>query len=69
MFIQKVYVICEPSETILIVKKVFSTNSTSSCPEMFCKKNVPNNFAKFTGKHLCQSLFLNKVAGLSLQLY
>ena len=22
------------------------------------------NFAKFTGKHLCQSLFLNKVAGL-----
>ena len=21
------------------------------------------NFAKFTGKHLCQSLFLNKVAG------
>ena len=27
------------------------------------------NFAKFTGKHLCQSLFFNKVAGLSLQLY
>ena len=24
------------------------------------------NFAKFTGKHLCQSLFLNKVAGLKL---
>ena len=22
------------------------------------------NFAKFTGKHLCQSLFFNKVAGL-----
>ena len=30
------------------------------------KKGVPKNFAKFTGKHLCQSLFLNKVAGLSL---
>ena len=27
-------------------------------------KNVLKNFAKFTGKHLCQSLFLNKVAGL-----
>ena len=25
---------------------------------------VLENFAKFTGKHLCQSLFFNKVAGL-----
>ena len=31
---------------------------------MFCKKDVLRNFAKFTGKHLCQRLFLNKVAGL-----
>ena len=28
------------------------------------KKGVLRNFTKFTGKHLCQSLFLNKVAGL-----
>ena len=28
-----------------------------SHPEAFCR-----NFAKFTGKHLCQSLFFNKVA-------
>ena len=28
------------------------------------RKGVPGNFAKFTGKHLCQSLFFNKVAGL-----
>ena len=28
------------------------------------KKGVLKNFAKFTGKHLCSSLFLNKVAGL-----
>ena len=27
------------------------------------RKDVPRNFAKFTGKHLCQSLFLNKVEG------
>ena len=27
-------------------------------------RGVLRNFAKFTGKHLCQSLFLNKVAGL-----
>ena len=31
--------------------------------EEFCKKGVLKNFAKFTRKHLGQSLFLNKVAG------
>ena len=31
--------------------------------EVFCKKGVLWNFAKFTGKQLCQSLFFNKVAG------
>ena len=33
--------------------------------EVFCKKAVQRNFAKFTGIHLCQCLFFNKVAGLS----
>ena len=28
------------------------------------KKGVLRHFVKFTGKHLCQSLFFNKVAGL-----
>ena len=28
------------------------------------KKGVLRNFAKFTGKYLCQCLFFNKVAGL-----
>ena len=28
------------------------------------KKGVFRNFTKVTGKHLCQSLFFNKVAGL-----
>ena len=36
----------------------------SSRPEVFCKKGVIGNFAKFTGKHLWQSLFFNKVVGL-----
>ena len=36
----------------------------SSFPEVFCKKGVLRNFAKFTGKYLCQSLFFNKVVGL-----
>ena len=33
------------------------------------KNDVFRNFSKFTGKHLCQGLFFNKVAGLGLQLY
>ena len=32
---------------------------------MFCKTGVLRNFAKLPGKHLCQSFFFNKVAGLS----
>ena len=32
-------------------------------PEVVYKKSVLRNFAKFTGKHLCQSLFFNKVEG------
>ena len=36
----------------------------SSRPYMFCKKGVLESFAKFYGKHLCQSLFFNKAAGL-----
>ena len=40
--------------------------SRSSRPEVFCKKSILRNFAKFTGKQLCQSLFFNNVAGLRL---
>ena len=32
---------------------------------MFCKKGILRNFAKFTGKHLCQSVFFNKTAEAS----
>ena len=31
-------------------------NSRSSRPEVFCKKGTFKNFAKFKGKHACQSL-------------
>ena len=34
---------------------------------MLCKKGAFKHFSKLTGKHLCQSLFLNKVAGLRTQ--
>ena len=35
-------------------------------PEVFYKKAVLENFTKFTEKHLCQILFLNKVAPATL---
>ena len=38
----------------------------SSCPEVFCEKGVLRNFTKFTGKHLCQSLFLINLQGLEI---
>ena len=41
-----------------------SIKQKKESPDLFCKKGVLENFAKFTGKHLCRSLFLNKVAGL-----
>ena len=36
----------------------------SSYQRCSMKKGVLRNFAKLAGQHLCQSLFLNKVAGL-----
>ena len=44
--------------------KVVLTQTTMLPLEVFYKKDVLKNFAKFTGKHLCQGLFFNKVAGL-----
>ena len=52
-----------------VVFKLPLISERSSHPKVFCRKGVLENFAKFTGKHLCQSLFSNKVPGLSLQLY
>ena len=38
----------------------------SSHSQMFFKIRTLKKIAKFTGKHLCQSLFFNTVAGLTL---
>ena len=40
--------------------------SKSSCPEVFYNKGVLEIFTKFTGKHLRQSFFFNKVANQSV---
>ena len=42
----------------------FHRGFRNSRSEVFCKKSVLKNFAKFIGKHLCRSLFFTKVAGL-----
>ena len=47
-----------------IIRPRFSGTSRSSHRRCSVRKGVLRNFAKFTGKHLCQRLFLNKVAGL-----
>ena len=39
-------------------------NQQKQPPEVFSKKGIPKDFAKLTGKHLCQSLFFNKPAGI-----
>ena len=43
----------------------YSLPLENSCPEVFCRKGVLRNFAKFTGKRPCQGLFFNKNADLS----
>ena len=56
-------------KSILIINyNYLHLNVRSSHPELFCEKSILENFAKLTGKQLCQSLFFNKVADLR-QLY
>ena len=45
------------------VKDIFKSILTYQL-KVFCKNGVLRNFTKFTGKHMCQSLFFNKGAGL-----
>ena len=58
--------------TSLIMKLLAQVNISSNliteavARRCSVEKGVLKNFAKFTGKHLCQSLVFNKVAGLSL---
>ena len=40
---------------------IMNNSLQKQSPEVFCKKGVLKKFAKFTGKHLYQSIFFNKV--------
>ena len=53
-----------PRTNSVIERKLGAVLARRSPPEVFCKKRVLKNFAKFTEKHLCQSHFLNKVSAL-----
>ena len=60
------YEICKISKNTFFIEHLQTTASDlssvlrSSRPEVFCKKGVLRNFAKFAGKHLCQTLLFNK---------
>ena len=49
----------ELSEEFMVMRK------EEQSPEVFCKKDVFRKFPKFTGKHLCQRIFFNKVTGIA----
>ena len=46
------------------IAKLFVLKYRNSHQRFSIKKSVLKNFAKFTGKYLCQCLFLNKIADL-----
>ena len=63
----KLYPICVKFSSILVLaSKTMTEPVTQRCS---VRNGVLRNFAKFIGKHLCQSLFFKKVGGCSLQLY
>ena len=53
--------------TVIYLTTYFYLNvqQLSSLSQILFKMGVYKNLGKFTGKHMCQSLFFNKVAGAS----
>ena len=49
---------------IVLEEKQLRNKYRSSHRRCSVRKGVLRNFVKLTGKHLCQSLFFNKAAGL-----
>ena len=63
---KNVLIECQKQKSICILKDFIDRSSHWKCS---VRKGVLRNFAKFTGKHLCQSFFFNKVASFGLQLH
>ena len=57
------FVRCLLLNTLFPIKSLYS-NQFIEPPKLLYEKGVFKDFAKFTGKHLCRSLFFNNVAGL-----
>ena len=55
---KNVLVECQKQKSICILKDLIDKSSHWKCS---VRKGVLGNFVKCTGKHLCQSLFFNKV--------
>ena len=53
---------------IEVISFLQDLTDSSSFQEVFGKKDVLRNFAKFTEKALCKSLLFNKLEDLSVQL-
>ena len=56
---KNVLIECQKQKSICILKDLIDRSSHWKCS---ARKGDLGNFAKLTGKHLCQSLFFNKVA-------
>ena len=55
-------IFCQIQLSVLLIKKTCDVQKQPL--EVFCKKRCSWDFAKFTGKLLCKSLFFDKIAGL-----
>ena len=63
-FMQNEHLFLATQQKIVYENFLVTFQIQKQLPDVFGKKGVLRNFAKFTRKHLCQSLFFSKVAGL-----
>ena len=56
--------LCYTDSNAMWMRERYAKRNRSSRPELLCKKGILKNFAKFIGKHLCQSHLFNKITGL-----
>ena len=65
------YIIGDPAYPLMsyCIQKLLPVQISEAVLLKCSVKSVLRNFTKFAGNHLFQSLFFNKIAGLSLQLY